>query len=314
MNNLKFKLPHGKSKLGNEAKQVQKNQVAPSDNKPVIGPSGCDEAANIYNLAKTRPHQPSAASSPRRNRREEISAGCANAPRLVAKAPTCTRKCDRLVGIYGAPTGVKQPAHQGVAGSAKEISARLVAGAPTSEELSKALENISIDITMHNIRMSSLIYDIKQNDNIIFGKISYKLHQLTKKTEEDFKCINMSGLNLQQHPQNQKELQIEETSNNVDDYRNTKDAIKLIDGMCLLIEDVFAEISDYYTNRNAAHIVLPDYNVSDENDILTVDELSLYLKTKGKSVRVVSNTYLNQFKEEMENYKLDKETEDMFIP
>lgn len=271
MNNLKFKLPHNKSKFGNEAKQVQKNQVAPSDNKPVIGPSGCDEAANIYNLAKTRPHQPSAASSARRNRREDISACSANSPSLVA-------------------------------------------GAPTSEELSKALENIYIDITMHNIRMSSLIYDIRQNDNVMFGEISYKLHQLTKKTEEDFKCINMSGLNLQQHPQNQKELQIEETSNNVDDYIYTNDAIKLIDGMCLLIEDVFAEISDYYTNRNAAHIVLPDYNVSDENDILTVDELSLYLKTKGKGVRVVSNTYLNQFKEEMENYKLDKETEDMFIP
>jgi hypothetical protein len=280
MNNLKFKLPH--SKFGNDAKQVQKNQVALSDNKPVIGPSGCDEAANISNLAKTRPHQPSAASSARRNR-------------FGIHQPAALRRREDILAC-------------------STNSPSLVAGAPTSEELSKALENIFIDITMHNTRMSSLIYDIKQNDNTMFGEISYKLHQLTKKTEEDFKCINMSGLNLPQHPQNQEELQIEETSNNIDDYISAKDAIKLIDGMCLLIEDVFAEISDYYTNRNAAHIVLPDYNVSDENDILTVDELSLYLKTKGKSVRVVSNTYLNQFKEEMENYKLDKETEDMFIP
>jgi hypothetical protein len=157
--------------------------------------------------------------------------------------------------------------------------------------LSKASKNVSIDAAMHNIEMSSLIYDMKREHNNAFHEITYKLHQLTKKTEEDFKYINSNRANSQEILTNS----------------NIKKTAELIDGLYSLIQDVLAEISDYYTNRNTAYIILPDYK--NDNDILTVDELSSYLKNKKKNVRVVNNQYLNQLTDEIGKYKLDRKTE-----
>jgi len=176
--------------------------------------------------------------------------------------------------------------------------------------LSKALKKISIDMAMHKIRINSSISDIEKNNNIIFGEITYQLYKLKKKTKEDFEFISMQ-VQHQLSRNGSKQLSLHEFleieaaeifTRQMEDYLN------------IITYGAFDELSDYYKSDNIAYIIIPDYNYNvvdgKSNQILTADELSLYLNKEGKHVRVANYSYLDVIMTDMVQHCLDLEEEE----